>query len=365
MYTMNSIITNLFIGSLETALSEAALVEAKITHIVSLGCNLNSHQPHIHHLSFSSILDSPESIIIDVILQTNQFIATALCSGGSVLVHCVYGQSRSVTVVVAYLMSSGLSLEDSIALVKIRNPTTCINPGFLAQLQFISLCKDDSVAWQHLRLQLFSCVTIGTKRKDADICTSTEPPANNYVLFPDRPIQSLPTSMITCKSCRCDLGASQNILGASLDVAPFVRREEDGFWKGYKTSRPKYLEPPIKLPAKGIVAVYPFEWMMAQRMAATQSSSLKHSEQHSSDYFAQKQVISRIDETKDEKVNKKKEPVSKETDRCDFTCPGCFSVVGFWRAAHLNLLGEYNLCDLYALTESAVRVKKIRNVPNL
>jgi hypothetical protein len=43
-------------------------------------------------------------------------------------------------------------------------------------------------------------------------------------------------------------------------------------------------------------------------------------------------------------------------------CPGCGAEVGSWRRKQLDLIGMYNPCDLYALSEGAVRMKRYRNV---
>lgn len=50
----------------------------------------------------------------------------------------MYGQSRSAAVVVSYLLSEGMQIDDAVQLVKDRRPVTCINPGFLAQLLLLS-----------------------------------------------------------------------------------------------------------------------------------------------------------------------------------------------------------------------------------
>jgi Dual specificity phosphatase, catalytic domain len=50
----------------------------------------------------------------------------------------VYGQSRSAAVVVSYLLSEGMQIDDAVQLVKERRPVTCINPGFLSQLLLLS-----------------------------------------------------------------------------------------------------------------------------------------------------------------------------------------------------------------------------------
>ena len=50
----------------------------------------------------------------------------------------MYGQSRSAAVVVSYLLSKGMFIDDAVQLLKERRPATCINPGFLAQLFLLS-----------------------------------------------------------------------------------------------------------------------------------------------------------------------------------------------------------------------------------
>ena len=51
------------------------------------------------------------------------------------LVHCFAGQSRSVALVLAYLvMERGLRLEDALALVRKARPGACPNAGFMRQL---------------------------------------------------------------------------------------------------------------------------------------------------------------------------------------------------------------------------------------
>jgi len=70
------------------------------------------------------------------LLLTNLFSADdARQSGCGVLVHCLAGISRSVTVTVAYLMSTlSLSLEDAYELVKRHKPNIAPNLNFMGQL---------------------------------------------------------------------------------------------------------------------------------------------------------------------------------------------------------------------------------------
>ena len=58
-----------------------------------------------------------------------------MANGGKVLVHCYAGLSRSVTVIVAYLMQNErMLLDEALRFVKHKRPYAQPNPGFLKQL---------------------------------------------------------------------------------------------------------------------------------------------------------------------------------------------------------------------------------------
>jgi atypical dual specificity phosphatase len=55
---------------------------------------------------------------------------------GKVLVHCVWGRSRSATICIAYLMKErGLSLDAATRYVRSCRPCICPNMGFMEQLR--------------------------------------------------------------------------------------------------------------------------------------------------------------------------------------------------------------------------------------
>ena len=63
--------------------------------------------------------DTPGEDILAVLYDALEFIDMALKAGGSVLVHCSQGVSRSATLVIAYLMwRTGLSYDEVFAKVK-------------------------------------------------------------------------------------------------------------------------------------------------------------------------------------------------------------------------------------------------------
>ncbi|XP_074381978.1 dual specificity protein phosphatase 1-like [Apium graveolens] len=64
------------------------------------------------------------------------FIDEAKEMGGNVLVHCFVGRSRSVTIVVAYLIKKhGMSYSEALQHVKSKRAIASPNSGFLLQLQ--------------------------------------------------------------------------------------------------------------------------------------------------------------------------------------------------------------------------------------
>ena len=68
--------------------------------------------------------------------KANEFINTVRNSGGTILVHCKYGVSRSPSFVIAYLVKYyPFTVDSALKFVKKRRP--CINPnaGFLEQLE--------------------------------------------------------------------------------------------------------------------------------------------------------------------------------------------------------------------------------------
>jgi dual specificity phosphatase 12 len=82
-------------------------------------------------------VDSADQRICDHFETATAFIAAALGGDGCVLVHCKHGQSRSATIVAAYLMhTQHRDLAASAAVSKLVAVRSRIspNPGFAEQL---------------------------------------------------------------------------------------------------------------------------------------------------------------------------------------------------------------------------------------
>lgn len=143
---MDEVIAGLFIGPQEIA-TPANLLQNGITAVVSVGCEdvrdtlSLEDNARINYLCFPHILDTPEEIILHIFARTTAFIAIQLEQKRSVLVHCIYGQSRSAAVVAAFLISQGYKLSEALTLLKSRHDNICINPGFLSQVRVSCILK--------------------------------------------------------------------------------------------------------------------------------------------------------------------------------------------------------------------------------
>ncbi|KAB5543363.1 hypothetical protein PHYPO_G00078210 [Pangasianodon hypophthalmus] len=129
----------LYIGDQDIASNRQELIKLGITHILNCaqskwrggaeyyeGMNITYHGIEAH--------DSPSFDMSVNFYPAAEFIHKALSMGGTVLVHCAVGVSRSATLVLAYLMiRQNMTLVEAIKTVKDHRGVTP-NRGFLRQL---------------------------------------------------------------------------------------------------------------------------------------------------------------------------------------------------------------------------------------
>ncbi len=134
-FEANEVFPNIYIGNINSSLNKDELEKRGITHIISVinGCtqnypDLNYKLVHLNDDSWQNISKYFE--------ECSNYIEQVINEGESILVHCSKGVSRSVTIVLAYLIiKKGYSLDQ--ALIKIKEKRSIINPnkGFLDQLR--------------------------------------------------------------------------------------------------------------------------------------------------------------------------------------------------------------------------------------
>ncbi|XP_073406236.1 dual specificity protein phosphatase 22 [Dendrobates tinctorius] len=137
---MNKILPGLFIGNFKDARDIEQLQKNNISHILSIH---DSARPMLEGMKYLCIpaSDSPNQNLTQHFKESTTFIHECRLKGEGCLVHCLAGVSRSVTLVVAYVMTiTDLGWEDALAAV--RGARTCANPnmGFQKQLEDFGKC---------------------------------------------------------------------------------------------------------------------------------------------------------------------------------------------------------------------------------
>ncbi|XP_059709483.1 dual specificity protein phosphatase 22 isoform X1 [Haemorhous mexicanus] len=129
------ILPGLFIGNFKDARDVEQLSKNNITHILSIH---DSARPMLEGMKYLCIpaADSPSQNLARHFRESIKFIHECRLTGEGCLVHCLAGVSRSVTLVVAYIMTiTDFGWEDALSVV--RAARSCANPnmGFQRQLQ--------------------------------------------------------------------------------------------------------------------------------------------------------------------------------------------------------------------------------------
>lgn len=118
----------------DASLSPDVFRQHNITHVLSLG-----ERPALQDLPVKSLFidveDTERNTISEHLAICFTFIDEARNSGGSVMVHCLAGVSRTGAVIISYLMHSlGIPLKDALFLAWRKRPILQPNDGFLEEL---------------------------------------------------------------------------------------------------------------------------------------------------------------------------------------------------------------------------------------
>ena len=115
------------------------LLATGITHIVNCTDTFECKYPEDFSYLHLKLLDQNNQLLLPVLDAAVEFIAEAHAAGGTVLVHCASGHSRSGSVALAYIMwARGCTYEDALASVRQGRPVVQPIPSFAEQLRIFA-----------------------------------------------------------------------------------------------------------------------------------------------------------------------------------------------------------------------------------
>jgi protein-tyrosine phosphatase len=126
----------IFIGNAQDAVNSSFLISRNIVGILNAANELpdNSHRYPVHYLKLD-LIDVPSQNILKYLKTVYNFLEQNLQTG-NVLVHCFMGISRSVSLVIGYIMLKYPELDYKTIYYYIKSHRYIANPnsGFKAQL---------------------------------------------------------------------------------------------------------------------------------------------------------------------------------------------------------------------------------------
>ena len=134
-FEATQIIENLWVGDIRSPCNKHSLKENNIDMIVSAVYGATAHHPFEFTYERANLRDVSDENILDEIDRLLPEIRAELVNGQGVLVHCMQGASRSVTIVAAYLIKYyNMSAEEALTFMKRKR--SCVNPnrGYREQL---------------------------------------------------------------------------------------------------------------------------------------------------------------------------------------------------------------------------------------
>src|ERR1700761_4724242 len=130
------ITANLFLGSQYNLVGLRKLKALGVTAII----NMRMHSVYseaqykgFHYLHLPTPDNTPPPL--EVLKQGAVFADTEIKNGGKVYIHCRQGLGRGPTMCTAYLLKTGLTLEDALAMIRKVRPFINPRPGQLERLK--------------------------------------------------------------------------------------------------------------------------------------------------------------------------------------------------------------------------------------
>ena len=130
------ILPGLLLGSIGAAFNRKSLLEHKVTHILCCCDGVEAPYPKFFTYKSLELPDKRSEDITQYFEDTATYIHDVVSQGKEVLVHCRAGKSRSVAIVMSYLMKyQNLTVDEALGLIRKTRENVLPNSGFMTQLR--------------------------------------------------------------------------------------------------------------------------------------------------------------------------------------------------------------------------------------
>lgn len=129
----NKISDRIYLGNIAGAQNPELYKKHNVKYVINLA---NQTYPKYNEAIYLDIpiQDVPQTNIKQYFIPAINFINSALKNNGNIYIHCRAGVSRSATILLAYLIHSGLSMKDALNYVNSKRDIINPNKGFWQQL---------------------------------------------------------------------------------------------------------------------------------------------------------------------------------------------------------------------------------------
>ncbi|XP_064848527.1 dual specificity protein phosphatase 12-like [Oncorhynchus masou masou] len=239
-----------YIGAASDLRDAQDLTNAGITHILTVDSEQPASPDGPFRMKYVYSLDESSTDLLSHLDDCIRFISDACEASKSVLVHCHVGQSRSATVVTAYLMKCHkMNFGDAYAKLQQLKPDVKMNEGFVDQLAlYESLgCEVDVTSPQYKQYRLQKL-------------TEKYPELQNVPkeLFAVDPYLSTCSEVVyRCKKCRRTLFRASSILSHTIGNGPtaFAYKKMSNLPSGDQTQCTSYFTEPVQWMEQALLGV--------------------------------------------------------------------------------------------------------------
>jgi len=217
------IVDDLWLGSCGAAGYKDKLKRNGITHILTVANGFDPLHPKDFKYKVIKIDDKVSEDLLEYFPECMDFIDDCMKEGGKVLVHCIAGKSRSVSVVLAWMMlRKSFELQAAIDLVmEKRKVVTREKINFLKQLEIYQELKCNLAVQKGLNVQYFKYKQFDLVKKMQDQVESWKDGSLDESMLAEVTTDKN-EGIVECLQCQYALCARSNIVHYSAGHCQFI-----------------------------------------------------------------------------------------------------------------------------------------------